>query len=168
MFCTGLISCCIFPWTYNKDIKNRIYMQHTILLVQHKYSTTKVYHQNDDFFHCQRKKNGIKITRPAKVFCHQCYHCSCCPTWTELLSTIHVLQLSSSHLLLSQLMLRCFSPRILLLHFNFIVIIALTASETGCCWLKTELWVKNLIQMNYFFWTRNCLVTKLFCSTPTI
>lgn len=147
-----------------------MYTQHTFLLVWHKHSTAKVYHQNDVFFQCWRKKNGIKITSPTeqKKCCHQCHHCSCRPTRTELLSTIHVLQLSSSHLLPSWLMLRYFSPKFLLLHFKFIVIMALTASETACCWLKAQLWVKNLVQMNYFFWTKNCLGTKLLCSMALI
>lgn len=127
--------------------------------------------QNDDvFFHCQRKKNAIKVVTTTKHHQKKSFPpmlpLKLLPNseWTELFSIFHVLQLSSSHLLLSWPMLKYFSPCFLLLHFIFIVIITLNPSETACHWLKTVVGIKNLVQMNYFFWTKNCLDTKLFCS----
>lgn len=45
--------------------------------------------------------------------------------------------------------------RVLWLHCAFIVIKAHT--EMVCYWSKTELRVKNLVQMNYFLWTKHYL-----------
>lgn len=58
------------------------------------------------------KEEQYKNHKTNKTVCHQCHHCRCYTTvaWIELLCILYVLQLSSSHLLPSWLLLIYFSP----------------------------------------------------------
>lgn len=154
-------------------------MQHTVLLIWRKHSTTEVCHQNyvlfcsdeENEWYKNHKTNTKKITTKNKKENQKktkkiCQHlCSCCPTWTELLSSMFC-NLAHSTYCHHEWCSRIFSPRFLWLHFAFIVIKAHTVTETVCYWLKTEVRVKNLVQMNYSLWKKNYLDTSYSAECP--